>query len=100
MGASEETLSGISWISSIRYNLSDKVLFHPLKCSADSMLINAVTRNGIGEEKLMEYSDDALLHELRNDPMGKMMRQRDLFKPVFVCNIDRVSTFQREPRRT
>jgi hypothetical protein len=85
-------------ILKLRYNLSDKVLFHPLKCSADSMLINAIARNGIGEEKLMDYSDDALLHELRNDPMGKMIRNRDLFKPVFVCDLDRVSTFQREPK--
>jgi len=93
-----DALGDLLDILKLRYNLSDKVLFHPLKCSADSMLINAVARNGIGEEKLMEYSDDALLHELRNDPMGRMIRKRDLFKPVFACDLDRVSTFQKEPK--
>ena len=85
-------------ILKLRYNLSDKALFHPQKCSADSMLISAVARNGLGEDKLLEFSDEALLHELRNDPLAKMIRKRDLFKPVFVCDLEQVYTFQNRPK--
>jgi len=88
-----DALADLLDILKLRYNLSDKVLFHPQKCSADAMLIKALSELGLQEGDLLEYSDDALLHEHRDHPLIKKILSRDLFKPVFCCGMDNVSSY-------
>lgn len=80
-------------ILKLRYNLSDKVLFHPQKCSADAMLIKAVRALGLSAETLMRYSDDGFLDEFRDHPMVKLIRKRELFKPVFCSGLDHITSY-------
>lgn len=91
-----DALADLLDILKLRYNLSDKVLFHPKKCSADAMLIRAILDLGLSAEDLMKMSDDGLLDMHREHPLIAMVRRRELFKPVFVCGPDRVSSFDSE----
>jgi len=88
----KDALADLLDILKLRYNLSDKVLFHPKKCSADAMLIKAVSGSRLVGQ-LMHYSDDALLHALRNNSLVRMIQRRDLFNPVFSCGPDDISIF-------
>lgn len=89
-----DALADLLDILKLRYNLSDKVLFHPQKCAAGAMLIKAVSELGPPQEKdLLRYSDDAFLHEHRSHPLIEAILSRDLFKPVFCCGMDNVSSY-------
>jgi uncharacterized protein len=92
-----DALADLLDILKLRYNLSDKVLFHPKKCAADAMLIRAITDLGLTEENLMDLSDDGLLDKYRDDHLIGMARRRELFKPVFSCGPEHVSSY--DPNR-
>jgi uncharacterized protein len=84
-----DCLADLLDILKLRYNLSDKVLFHPKKCAADAMLIRAMADRGQSTEDLtrylMEHSDDGLLDGQQSKPLLAALRSRGLFKAVFVC---------------
>jgi HD superfamily phosphohydrolase len=88
-----DALADLLDILKLRYNLSDKVLFHPKKCAADAMLIRAVSESGLTEADLMRFSDDGLLDHLRGSGLVNMIRQWKLYKPVFVCAKSQVNTY-------
>jgi uncharacterized protein len=88
-----DALADLLDILKLRYNLSDKVLFHPKKCAADAMLIKAVKELGLTDVALMDLSDDGLLDKYREHRLVGMVRRRELFKPVFSCGSDRVSSY-------
>jgi len=88
-----DALADLLDILKLRYNLSDKVLFHPKKCAADAMLIRAVSSSGLTETDLMQFSDDGLLDHLRNSPLIAMIRRWSLFKSVFVCGKNQINTY-------
>jgi HD superfamily phosphohydrolase len=90
-----DVLADLLDILKLRYNLSDKVLFHPKKCAADAMLIRAVSLSGLAKEenKLMQFSDDGLLDHLRESPLIAMIRRWSLFKHVFVCGKNQINTY-------
>ena len=88
-----DALADLLDILKLRYNLSDKVLFHPKKCAADAMLIRAISSSGFDEEDLMRFSDDGLLDALRDLPLISMIRRWSLFKTVFVCGKGQINTF-------
>jgi HD superfamily phosphohydrolase len=88
-----DALADLLDILKLRYNLSDKVLFHPKKCSADAMLIRAVADAGLAESDLMKFSDDGLLDNLADRPLIRMIRRWSLFKPVFVCGLANIATY-------
>jgi HD superfamily phosphohydrolase len=90
-----DCLADLLDILKMRYNLSDKVLFHPQKCSADAMLIKAVAQNNLTVADLLKHSDEGLLERLADQPLVKMIRSRNLFKSVFRCGPDEISTFDR-----
>lgn len=94
-----DALADLLDILKLRYNLSDKVLFHLKKCAADSMLIRAVSESGITEAELMGLSDDGLLDQLRKSPLVNMIRQWKLYKPVFVCSKSQVNTYDEKQQR-
>ncbi len=88
-----DALADLLDILKLRYNLSDKVLYHPKKCAADAMIIKAVSESGLGDDDLMQYSDDGLLDHLRKQPLVEMIRQWKLFKSVFVCGHGQINTY-------
>jgi HD superfamily phosphohydrolase len=88
-----DALADLLDILKLRYNLSDKVLFHPKKCAADAMIIRAVSDSDMSEDDLMKHSDDGLLDGLRDHPLIAMIRQWKLFKPVFVCGQGQINTY-------
>jgi len=88
-----DALADLLDILKLRYNLSDKVLFHPKKCSADAMLIRAVSDANLTEADLMRFSDDGLLDSLAEQPLIRMIRRWNLFKPVFVCGLGNIATY-------
>jgi HD superfamily phosphohydrolase len=88
-----DALADLLDILKLRYNLSDKVLFHPKKCAADVMLIRAISLSGLGEDDLIQCSDDGLLDRLRESPLVAMIRRWKLFKPVFVCGKGLINTY-------
>jgi hypothetical protein len=88
-----DALADLLDILKLRYNLSDKVLFHPKKCAADAMLIRAISSSGLSEQDLMRFSDDGLLDTLRDLPLISMIRKWSLFKAVFVCGKSQINTF-------
>lgn len=94
-----DALADLLDILKLRYNLSDKVLFHPKKCSADAMLIKAVSEAGLQESQLMKYSDDGLLDTLADLPLIRMIRRWSLFKPVFVCGLANIATYDETSSR-
>jgi len=77
----------------LRYNLSDKVLFHPKKCAASAMLIRAVHELGLTESDLMATSDEALLENHRKHPLIDMIRKRQLFKPVHISRLEHITSY-------
>ena len=91
-----DALADLLDLLKLRYNLSDKVLFHPQKCAADAMLIKAVVNLKLTEQDLLRYSDDGLLDTYRDDPMIRMIRERDTFRPVFSCGWDGVHSYDDE----
>lgn len=91
-----DALADLLDILKLRYNLSDKVLFHPKKCAADAMLIRAVSSSGLNETDLMQFSDDGLLDHLRKSPLIAMIRKWSLFKSVFVCGKTQLNTYGRQ----
>jgi uncharacterized protein len=88
-----DALADLLDILKLRYNLSDKVLFHPKKCAADAMLIRAVKELKLTDIDLMDLSDDGLLDKHRGHPLIAMVRRRELFKPVFSCGPEHVSSY-------
>jgi hypothetical protein len=88
-----DCLADLLDILKLRYNLSDKVLYHPKKCAADAMLIRAVSDLRLGEKSLMQLSDDGLLDQNRENPLIAMLRRRRLFKPVFVCRWEHIHSY-------
>jgi HD superfamily phosphohydrolase len=88
-----DCLADLFDILKLRYNLSDKVLFHPQKCAADAMLIKAVQDLKISAEDLVRYSDDGFLDEFRDEPMIKLIRRRELFKPVFASGLEHITSY-------
>jgi HD superfamily phosphohydrolase len=95
-----DCLADLLDILKLRYNLSDKVLFHPKKCAADAMLITAVSDLGLDEKALMQLSDDGLLDQHRGHPLIAMLRRRRLFKPVFVCRWEHIHSYdEKEDKR-
>lgn len=95
-----DALADLLDILKLRYNLSDKVLFHPKKCAADSMIIRAVSEAGLTAEELMKHSDDGLLERLRDHALVRMIRQWNLFKPVFVCGLGQINTYGQIHKKT
>ena len=95
-----DALADLLDILKLRFNLSDKVLFHPKKCAADAMLIRAVGEAGLTAEDLMGHSDDGLLDHLRDRPLIRMIRQWKLFKPVFVCGLGQINTYGQVHKKT
>ncbi|HXN53880.1 MAG TPA: HD domain-containing protein [Candidatus Acidoferrum sp.] len=92
-----DCLADLLDILKLRYNLSDKVLFHPKKCAADAMLIKAVAELGISESDLMKYSDDGLLDTYgHRHPLLKMLRSGTLLKPVFVSRLEHVHCYNEQ----
>jgi uncharacterized protein len=91
-----DCLADLLDILKLRYNLSDKALYHPKKCAADAMLIHAAADLRLDDRVLMELSDDGLLDRYRNDPLIKMLRRRKLFKPVFVCRLEHIHSYDEE----
>jgi HD superfamily phosphohydrolase len=91
-----DALADLLDILKLRYNLSDKVLFHPKKCSADAMLIRAIKELNLKAEDLIKLSDDGLLDQYREQPLIAMVRRRELFKPVFSCGPSHVSSYDKE----
>jgi uncharacterized protein len=95
-----DCLADLLDILKLRYNLSDKVLFHPKKCAADAMLIKAVAELGIGVTDLMKYSDDGLLDTYwQRHPLLEMLRSGVLFKPVFVSRLEHVHCYNEQHER-
>ncbi len=88
-----DCLADLLDILKLRYNLSDKVLYHPKKCAADAMLIKAVSDLRLGEKSLMRVSDDGLLDQYRENSLIAMLRRRRLFKPVFVCRWEHIHSY-------
>jgi HD superfamily phosphohydrolase len=88
-----DALADLLDILKLRYNLSDKVLFHPKKCAAGAMIIRAVSEAGLKAEDLMKYSDDGLLDYLSESPLIKSIRKWELFKPVFLCGLHQINTY-------
>jgi HD superfamily phosphohydrolase len=88
-----DALADLLDILKLRYNLSDKVLFHPKKCAADAMLIRSISTSGLTEDDLMRFSDDGLLDHLRGSRLVDMIRQWKLYKPVFVCGKSQINTY-------
>lgn len=88
-----DCLADLLDILQLRYNLSDKVLFHPQKCAADAMLIKAVRNLKISAEDLMRYSDDGFLDEFRDEGMIALIRRRELFKPVFSSGLEQITSY-------
>lgn len=91
-----DCLADLLDILKLRYNLSDKVLFHPHKCAADAMLIRAISRTAISEDQLMKYSDDGLLDAFDDEPLIAMLRRREAFKPVFWCGRSDLNSYYPE----
>lgn len=91
-----DALADLLDILKLRYNLSDKVLFHPKKCAADAMLIRAIKELGLTDDALMDLSDDGLLDQYRENRLIGMVRRRDLFKPVFSCGPNHVSSYDND----
>jgi len=91
-----DALADLLDILKLRYNLSDKVLFHPKKCAADAMLIRAVSESGLSEADLMQFSDDGLLDHMRESRLVSMIRQWKLYKPVFVSAKSQINTYDEE----
>jgi uncharacterized protein len=95
-----DALADLLDILRLRYNLSDKVLFHPKKCAADAMLIRAISSAGLNKEDiLMNFSDDGLLDNLRDNPLIKMLRQWKLYKPVFVSGKAEIDTYDAQRQK-
>jgi len=95
-----DCLADLLDILKLRYNLSDKVLFHPKKCAADAMLIKAVAELNLGEKDLLKYSDDGLLDTFwQQNTLLKMLRSGVLFKPVFVSRLEHVHCYNEEHER-
>jgi len=94
-----DALADLLDILKLRYNLSDKVLFHPKKCAADAMLIRAVSESGLTETALMQLSDDGLLDHLRASRLVGMIRQWKLYKPVFVCAKSQINTYDEKEQK-
>ncbi|HKM81754.1 MAG TPA: HD domain-containing protein [Candidatus Acidoferrum sp.] len=95
-----DALADLLDILKLRYNLSDKVLFHPKKCAADAMLIRAVGEAGLTADDLMNYSDDGLLDHLREHPLIRMIREWNLYKPVFICGLTQINTYGQDHKKT
>jgi HD superfamily phosphohydrolase len=96
-----DALADLLDILKLRYNLSDKVLFHPKKCAADAMLIRAISESGVTEDDLMEFSDDGLLDNMmRKSSLVSMIRQWKLYKPVFVCGKSQINTYDDQRQKT
>jgi HD superfamily phosphohydrolase len=94
-----DCLADLLDILKLRYNLSDKVLFHPKKCAAGAMLIRAVADLKLGVKDLMKYSDDGLLDTFaEHHPLLKMLRSGRLLTPVFVSRLEHVHCYGREQR--
>jgi uncharacterized protein len=91
-----DALADLLDILKLRYNLSDKVLFHPKKCAADAMLIRAIKDLSLTDGDLMDLSDDGLLDKYRENTLIGMVRRRELFKPVFSCGPDHVSSYDND----
>jgi hypothetical protein len=60
------------------------------------MLIRAIAELGLTEDHLMDVSDDGLLDKYRANRLIGMVRRRELFKPVFCCSPDHVSSYDRD----
>ena len=88
-----DCLADLLDILKLRYNLSDKVLFHPQKCAADAMLIKAVRNLRISADHLMRFSDDGFLDEFREEPMIALIRRRELFKPIFSSGLEHITSY-------
>ena len=88
-----DCLADLLDILKLRYNLSDKVLYHPKKCAADAMLIRAVSDLRLDEKSLMQLSDDGLLDKHRDNALIAMLRRRRLYKPVFVCRWEHIHSY-------
>jgi uncharacterized protein len=88
-----DALADLLDLLKLRYNLSDKVLFHPQKCAADAMLIRAITNLKLTAEDLLRYSDDGLLDAYRDDQLIRMIRRRDTFRPVFSCGWEGIYSY-------
>lgn len=88
-----DCLADLLDILKLRYNLSDKVLYHPKKCAADAMLIKAASDLHLDEEALMQFSDDGLLDQYKDNALIAMLRRRKLFKPVFVCRWEHIHSY-------
>jgi HD superfamily phosphohydrolase len=94
-----DCLADLLDILKLRFNLSDKVLFHPKKCAADAMLIRAVGDLNLSEHDLMRFSDDGLLDAHRDDKLIALLRRQDLFKPVFVCKLEHINSYDEKHRK-
>lgn len=99
-----DCLADLLDILKLRYNLSDKVLFHPRKCAADAMIIKAVSQLKSGDasiaDTLVRYSDDGFLDEFQDAPLIKELRKGNLYKAVFSATIDGITTYNKKTKET
>jgi HD superfamily phosphohydrolase len=94
-----DCLADLLDILKLRYNLSDKVLFHPKKCAAGAMLIRAVADLKLGVKDLLKYSDDGLLDTFAEQhALLKMLRSGRLLTPVFISRREHVHCYGKEQR--
>jgi HD superfamily phosphohydrolase len=91
-----DCLADLLDILKLRYNLSDKALYHPKKCAADVMLIRAAIDLELNESILMQLSDDGVLDQYRSHPLIEMLRRHKLFKPAFVCRLEHIHSYDDE----
>ena len=63
------------------------------------MLIRAVADAELTEGDLLKLSDDGLLDKLSDRPLIQMIRRWSLFKPVFVCGLGNVATYNERNRK-
>jgi HD superfamily phosphohydrolase len=89
-----DCLADLLDILKLRYNLSDKVLFHPKKCAADTMLIRAVLDLNLGAKDLLHHSDDGFFDTFKSShPLIEMLASRSLYKPVLVSRMEHLNSF-------
>src|SRR5260370_38160091 len=83
-----DALADLLDILKLRYNLSDKVLFHPKKCAADAMLIKAVAQLNLGVKDRLKNSDNGLLDTCwQQNALIKLLPSAVLSKPGFASRL-------------
>lgn len=90
-------LSEVIKLLRLRYELGERVYFHHAKIVTSAMLSRAVQAVGYDVDKIRDWADDVLIHEIEHSK-GKSadaklarrlvsgLRQRRLYKPVYIIS--------------